>query len=265
VATSKIEKNVQREITGSLTDVLRNAIAEVAAELTLEETKPVQKEQTAVKAESPEKKHARAKKEPAAATQPVDGKPRRLRLGLSFCKGFGTSEFNDSINSKYDNAVLSPSGVRADFGIRLRYHFLGVEALFARSRTETLNESRHEFYRMIIGANIVWYYERLSIGRYVILAPGLGFGYTMISDNGAYVDYPGKTVALNFVRFASPRLKLQIGAQRVFFTIDYSLLLGAGDSFDTVRWIHSDGTTYDEGSYYIGLASLICGGIGFKF
>jgi len=266
VATSKIEKNVQREITGTLTDVLKDAIAEVAAELTASETSPEPQPPRKVKAKTPEKTAPRVKRQPPQQHAPAAGRMMRWRIGLSFCKGLGSSECSEDDNSYYDEAVLSPSGVQADFGFRLRYHYLGIEGVFTRSRTETLSRIQHEFYRVIAGLNAVWYFERLTFGRVVTLAPGLGLGYIAITDHGGYRNETDiKTTDIKFVRFASPRLKLQIDARRVFFTIDYSLLLGTRNSYDTVRWEFNDGSTYDGGGYFIGLASLLCGGIGFKF
>jgi len=267
VATSRIEKNVQREITGTLTDVLKDAIAEVAAELTTSETSPEPQTPRKGKAKTPEKPAPRVKRQPPQQHAPAAGRMMRWRIGLSFCKGFGSFEYIDTVNAWYDNGMLSPSGVKFDFGVRLRYHYLGIEGITGRSPTKTLSNSRHEFYRTIAGVSVVWYFERLSFGQTVTLAPGLGIGYNSIIDHGSYAGYLNtKSTDVKFVRFASPRIKFQVDARRLFFVIEYALLLGPKDTEEAVVWVHTDDQAdYPEGKHYIGLASVLCGGIGIKF
>jgi hypothetical protein len=263
VQTSKIEKNVQREITGTLTDVLKTAIAEVAKELTSQEIRGGRKDESLVQNTPAREKPARTEKPDAAG-----GAPQwRRRISLAFCKGLGSMEYSDDANQWYDDALLSPSGVQLSAGLRARYQYIGVEVIFARSADQTLINSRHVFHRTVAGINAVWYFERLTLGRAVTLAPGCGLGYTALIDHGGYSgEVESKTTDLVYARFASPRLKLHAGIRRYFFTLEYLLLLGIDSNEGTVTWVHADGSAdYQEGSHAINLTSLLCAGIGIRF
>lgn len=262
VATGKIEKSVQRELTGSLTDVLKEGIPYVVGELSKAFSGPGGEEVSEAPAE-PKKPVKEYKKE-------GEGFFRRGKtvISLSYARSIGGIRYenNDASPALHDEVNQNSNGFTLGAGKRIGYHYLGVDFTVPVRTSLTMENNGHTFERMFFGGGIEYYFERLKIGEIFILAPGITLGYWGIKDHGTYLDESTKTCDLFFNLFGGPQARMELGWQRIHFFATYTLLfIGGTTEFGTVTWDDS-GSNYVEGTYSIDpILNLLNFGISLQF
>lgn len=261
VATGKIEKNVQKEQTGSLTDVLKNGIPYVVKELTKTFTE-IGREP----GESPDESKKPVREDKGAGK----GFFRRGKtvISLSYARSISGIRYenNDASPALHDEANQNSNGFTLAVGKRIGYHHLGVGFTFSLKSSLVLENNDHTFERMLLGGNIEYYFERLKVRDIFILAPGVTLGYWGLKDHGIYVDESTKTCDPFFNLFGGPQARMELGWQQVHFFAAYTLLIiGGTTEFGTVTWKES-GSNYEEGTYSIDtILNLLNFGVSFQF
>lgn len=264
-SSGKIDVSAEKDIAGSMVDVMKTGVPDVVRSICSrldEKDKPLAlfapRPDTVKTAAAPSKKEA-ARQAPSRDT----GKKKRMRFGVSFAGSAGQAVLEPSDSAALpDTTLFRTSGVDLTVALSLGRNSLGARLTLNSSPSVILEQSQHEFQRILAGGSLEWYYEGFSFSREtVVLAPGLAAGFWKISDKGKYHDYPGKETTLDFTRFLSPLLKLQIGNARLKFAIEYALLLGTKSVADEVRWVHDDGSSdYFDKKYSVGAVHKLSAG-----
>jgi TolB-like protein len=259
----KIEASAQKEISGSLVEMLKTGVPEVVravCERLDESRKPI-----TLPAPKPEPKPLA----PTDARQP-SGTPRHLKktISLSFLSSAGPmklSTFDTAGIPLEDNWVFRTAGADVSAGIVLGTSSINVRATLTRTGRDYLPKSGHEFNRLITGVGLVWYYEGLRLFRSrLVLAPGVSAGFWKISDHGTYHQEPGKQITVDFVRFLAPQAKIQTGFSRVNLLLEYSLPMGVKSTERPMNWKYMDGSGYwadTEGGYTVGALHMLSAGV----
>ena len=194
VATGKIEKSVQRELTGSLTDVLKEGIPYVVVELSKTFSGSEEEEVKEVPEEL-----KKPVKEDKKEGKGLFGRGKTV-ISLSYARSIGGIRYenNDASPALHDDANQSSNGFTLGVGKRIGYHYLGVGFTFSVKSSLTLENNGHTFERMLLGGNIEYYFERLKVRDIFILAPGVTLGYWGLKDHGIYSGETSKTCNLSF-------------------------------------------------------------------
>jgi TolB-like protein len=264
----KIEASAQKEITGSLVQMLKTGVPEVVSQICdrLADNGPPallfseKDEATKPKLAAEEKKQS-----PPGAGKKQE-KQERLALSLSFgsCNGsFQLSMLDTNGIPVDDTAVFRTNGINTAIHLLVARNSIGLHLSLGASPEIKLRISGHTFQRLLAGLSLQYYYEGLILFHQSLMcAPGIGAGFWRLTDKGVYVNEPGKETALDFTRFVSPLFKVQTAYQKLNFLVEYSLLLGANSVKNPVRWVHSDGQEdYLEGRYTIGAVHLVSAGL----
>jgi hypothetical protein len=264
----KIEASAQKEITGSLVQMLKTGVPEVVSQICdrLADNGPPallfseKDEATKPKLAAEEKKQS-----PPGAGKKQE-KQERLALSLSFgsCNGsFQLSMLDTNGIPVDDTAIFRTNGINTAIHLLVARNSIGLHLSLGASPEIKLRISGHTFQRLLAGLSLQYYYEGLILFHQSLMcAPGIGAGFWRLTDKGVYVNEPGKETALDFTRFVSPLFKVQTAYQKLNFLVEYSLLLGANSVKNPVRWVHSDGQEdYLEGRYTIGAVHLVSAGL----
>jgi TolB-like protein len=264
----KIEASAQKEITGSLVQMLKTGVPEVVSQICdrLADNGPPallfseKDEATKPKLAAEEKKQS-----PPGAGKKQE-KQERLALSLSFgsCNGsFQLSMLDNNGIPVDDTAIFRTNGINTAIHLLVARNSIGLHLSLGASPEIKLRISGHTFQRLLAGLSLQYYYEGLILFHQSLMcAPGIGAGFWRLTDKGVYVNEPGKETALDFTRFVSPLFKVQTAYQKLNFLVEYSLLLGANSVKNPVRWVHSDGQEdYLEGRYTIGAVHLVSAGL----
>ena len=255
VATGKIEKNVQKEQTGTLTDVLKDGIPYVVKEL----VKPFSDSDT------------KTSESPVESKKPVskDEKKGFFRDGsfvvtLSYSRSIGTATYEYSGS---DEVSLGTNGVRVGTGYRSGYHYLGMGMTYHPKVLLELDNNGHAIERYLWGINAEYFFERLNYKDIVIFAPGIALGYWNLKDRGMYAGEPDKNSNFSFNVFGGPRAKIELGVKWIrLFAIYTLLIVGDKREFNPVEWNKPGEDPYFEGAYSIeSLIHLLNVGISFQF
>jgi hypothetical protein len=258
VATGKIEKNVQKEQRGTLTDVLKDGIPYVVKEL----TKPFSGSDT------------KASKSPVKSKKPVskDEKKGFFRKGtmvasLSYSRSTGSSTYENSGASLLDKVTLKTNGFNVGAGYRSGYHYLGLAFTYHGKVSLGFNNNEHTLERYLWGVNAEYYFERLKFKDIFIVAPGIALGYWNLKDHGIYTGEPDKVSDFSFNVFGGPKAKIELGLQRIHLFVTYTfLVVGDTREISPVQWIKSGEAPYPEGTYHIdSFINLTNFGISFQF
>ena len=264
----KIEASAQKEITGSLVQVLKTGVPEVVGQICdqLDDNGPPAL-LFSENRESTKPERAAEKKTPSpAATEKKQEKRERLAFSFSFgsCNGpmwFSTED--SSSNPVNDTAFFRTNGINAAIDLLVASSSIGLHLSLGASPQIELRNSGHTFQRLMAGISLRYYYEGFILFHQSLMcAPGIGAGFWRLTDKGVWVDEPGKEATIDFTRFISPLFKVQTANQKLNFIVEYSLLLGANSVKNPVRWVHSDGQEdYLEGKYTIGAVHLVSAGL----
>jgi TolB-like protein len=264
----KIEASSQKEISGSLVQMLKTGVPEVVericdqiagngppALLFSEKEKPA--EQKPAVGETPS---------PPAMTKTMPEKRKNLAVSFSLGSSGGPLELSiadTNGNPVYDSAYYRTVGINGSIELLAGSGSIGLHLSLGASSEITLRNSGHTFQRIMAGLNVRYYYEGLTLfHNSLMFAPGIGAGFWRLTDKGTWADEPGKEATIDFTRFVSPLFKVQTAYPKLNFLVEYSPLFGAAVSKNPVRWIHSDGQEdYLEGKYTIGLVHLVSAGL----
>lgn len=261
VATGKIEKNVQKEQTGTLTDVLKDGIPYVVKEL----VKPFSGSD------------AKVSESPVESKKPVskDGKKGffskgKMVVSLSYSRSIGTSTFEDNVAvpSEYDKIKFKTNGFNVGAGYRFGYHYLGMAFTYHGTVSLKLDNNIHTLERYLWGINAEYYFERLKFRDIFIIAPGIALGYWNLKDHGIYDESETDKVSdFSFNVFGGPQAKIELGLQRIHLFVTYTfLIVGDTREISTVQWIKPGDAPHPEGTYYIdSFINLINLGVSFQF
>ena len=264
----KIEASAQKDITGSLVQMLKTGVPEVVAQICdqLANSGPPTL-LFSEKGESTKPERATEAK-PPLPTKEVKKQEKREHLAFSFsfgsCNGsMRLASLDSGSNQVYDTAFYRTNGINAAIELLVASNSLGLHLSLGASPQIELRNSGHTFQRVLTGISIQYYYEGITLfHQSLICAPGIGAGFWRLTDKGVYVNEPGKETTIDFTRFFSPLFKVQTAYPKLNFFVDYSLLLGANSVKNPVRWVHSGvQDDYLEGKYTIGAAHLVSAGL----
>ncbi|MBN2037721.1 MAG: hypothetical protein JW768_13350 [Chitinispirillaceae bacterium] len=274
-SNGKIEVNAQKEITGSLVQMLKTGVPEVVAQVC----------ERLGKSNAPPLLFADpADTEPSGpAIEPKDQPPpekkqppakKRSSWACSFLFSSSASSMNlttlDSNSMQLqDTALLRTNSIEAGLAYCAGNHWLGFRTTIGISGETELEQSGHTFQRVFAGAGIEWLYEGIRLVRQtVIVAPGVGAGLWKIFDKGAYADEPGKETTLEYVRYLAPRLRLRTAQPRLNFVIDYAFFPAGDATISPLTWVHSDSTddyVDPDASYTISAVHQLGAGLIYSF
>ena len=266
-SNGKIEASAQKEISGSLVEMLKTGAAEVVRLICGrldEQSKPI-----ALFAP----KQEAMPEQPGETAKPVQpSRPLKKTVSLSFlnCSGPITlSTYDTNGAAVEDRQVFRSLGLDVSAGVVLRSSSIGVRGTFARTGADNLPKTGHEFNRLILGGGVIWYYEGVRLlKKRLVLAPGVCAGFWKISDHGTYHNEPGKQITVDFIRFLAPQFKIQTGFSRVNLLLEYSLPLGVKSSESPMNWKYMDGSGYwqdNEGEYTVGALHMLGTGVQYAF
>jgi TolB-like protein len=264
----KIEASAQKEITGSLVQMLKTGVPEVVSQICdrlVDNGPPALLFSEKDEAAKPKLAAEEKKQSPPGAGKKQE-KQERLALSLSFgsCNGsFQLSMLDTNGIPVDDTAIFRTNGINTAIHLLVARNSIGLHLSLGASPEIKLRISGHTFQRLLAGLSLQYYYEGLILFHQSLMcAPGIGAGFWRLTDKGVYVNEPGKETALDFTRFVSPLFKVQTAYQKLNFLVEYSLLLGANSVKNPVRWVHSDGQEdYLEGRYTIGAVHLVSAGL----
>lgn len=255
VATGKIEKNVQKEQTGTLTDVLKDGIPYVVKEL----VKPFSDSDTKASESPVESKKPAGKDEKKGFFR--DG---NMVASLSYSRSIGTSTYEYSGSDKVN---LRTNGFNIGAGYRSGYHYLGMAFTYHGTVSLKLNNNNHTLERYLWGINAEYYFERLKFRDIFIVAPGITLGYWNLKDHGIYTGEPDKNSDFSFNVFGGPKAKIELGLQRIHLFVTYTfLVVGNTREISPVEWNKPGEDPYFEGAYSIeSFIHFLNVGISFQF
>ena len=139
------------------------------------------------------------------------------------------------LSYQYSWGMIGTNGMSAQAGWRLSSNYLGGILTWGtgnRSYTATIiDPSSYPNYRnwekkvnrQHFGAGAIWYYEGISLGNIVTIAPGASMGFWSLIDSDTSDNNFGNTF-----EFGSFRLKTQAVLGRIGFAVEGCAQLGIG-------------------------------------
>jgi hypothetical protein len=207
VATGKIAKNVQQEVTGTLTEVLKKSIPQIALEMAGVELKP--SVDTTAKQPAPSTTDP-VSVTPAATrvekkTKPVAAGKNSIVVGGGYTAAIGWMHFSAGTQT------IPAHGGNLRFGIMFKNkNYLGLEGTVAVGQNKVTEApfgySYGFVHSVLIGAGIVYYYEGLVFSDILTLAPGLIAGFWSTTDK--FDTTGGQHTAMEF---GGVKLKIKVG------------------------------------------------------
>jgi TolB-like protein len=201
VATGKIVKGVQQEITGTLTDVLKQGIGAVVAQM----------------AGSPVGERAAEERKPQGH---VSERSVRLAVSCAYTLGLGWIGVADVMHT------LPFHGGTGRVAVIVGKNYLGLEFLGGGARNPVDDEA--EMYRRVtsrtLGGGIVWFYEGLVVSDFLTIAPGVAAGFWQTTDQAEKTD--DYVYDRTSSQFGGVKLKLRAGRGVFHWFAELSSLAG---------------------------------------